>query len=407
LAGVRVVDFSWIAAGPLTAQWLANYGATVVRIESAVRIDGLRTSPPHPAGKFGINTSAYFAASNSNKLGITLDLKHPKGQEVARRLAAWADVAVENLTPGALAEWGLDYERLCAVNPDLIMISVTMQGQTGPMARSRGYGPMLQGLAGFGHLTGWPDRPPSGASIPYPDFCTPQMAALATVGALVERERTGRGQYIDLALFELAIHLLGTATLDYVANGRRQHRAGNTVMGMWPNGAYPCAAEPDRPGERWIAISVRDHRDWRGLVAAMGNPPWAARYATVLARRRDAAALDAQIARWTETQPAQALQDRLQAAGVPAAVLRDQRGLHEDPQLRHIGHFQPLPHSAIPNWIVELPAPRLSRTPAAMRYAAPCLGEDNDEVYLNILGYSQEEYDLLIAEGVVQYWEGG
>src|SRR5207237_9693803 len=135
-------------------------------------------------------------------------------------LGARAGVAGENLTPGALAEWGLDYERLRAVNPQLIMISVTMQGQTGPMAQSRGYGPMLQGLAGFGHLTGWPDRPPSGASIPYPDFCTPQMAAQATIGALVERERTGRGQYIDLALFELAIHLLGTAPLHYAATLR-------------------------------------------------------------------------------------------------------------------------------------------------------------------------------------------
>src|SRR5439155_4094597 len=137
----------------------------------------------------------------------------------------------------------------------------------------------------------------------YPDFCTRQVAALATIGALVERERSGRGQYIDLALFELAIHLLGTATLDYAANGRRQRRAGNAVMGMWPNGAYPCAADPDRPGERWIALTVRDDREWRGLVAAMGDPPWAAPYATVLARRRDAAALDAHIASWTATQP--------------------------------------------------------------------------------------------------------
>jgi crotonobetainyl-CoA:carnitine CoA-transferase CaiB-like acyl-CoA transferase len=406
LAGIKVADISWIAAGPLTAMWLANYGATVVRVESAVRIDGMRSTPPMAEGKFGINRSGYWASCNSNKYGITLDMNLPRGKEVARRLAAWADVLVENFTPGAMKNWGLDYPTVSTYNPGIVMISVSMQGQTGPYATSRGFGPMLQGLAGFAHLTGWPDRPPSGFSIPYPDFCAPQIAALATIGALIERRRTGRGQYIDLSQFEAVIHLLGAVPLDYAVNGRVQRRVGNLVPGAWPNGVYPCAPSPDREEENWIAISVRNDADWRALVAEMGQPAWAAQYPTMLHRKRHAAAIDAHLAAWTATQEVYALQDRLQAAGVPAELVRDQRRLHEDPQLKHIGHFQPLPHCAIPNWIVDVPAPRLSRTPARMRKAAPCLGADNDFVYLNLLGYTQEEYDQLILEGVVQYWEG-
>lgn len=407
LDGIKVADFSWIGAGPLTAMWLAQHGATVVRLESATRPDGLRMGAPFKDGIPGINRSGFFASFNTNKLGITTNLNSEHGLEVARRLIHWADIVVENFTPKAMPGWGLDYESIRQFKPDVIMISMTMQGQDGPHAFAPGFGPMLQGLAGFSELTGWPDRAPVGANVSYPDFCVPHFGATALLAALIHRRRTGEGQYIDLSQYEAAIHFLGPAILDYTANGHVEHRAGNTLLAgesviAAPHGAYPCR------GGRWLTLAVFDDQGWERLKAALGGAPWMDRpeFATHAARCRHLDQLDAGIAALTRDEDGDALVAKLQACGIAAGMVKSEQELLADPQLNHRGHFVTLPHGEIGDYIVEMPAARLTKTPAHLHKTAPCLGEDNEYVYKQILGYTDDEYDRLLVEGVIELYGG-
>jgi crotonobetainyl-CoA:carnitine CoA-transferase CaiB-like acyl-CoA transferase len=407
LDGIKIADFSWIGAGPLTAMWLAQHGAVVVRLESATRPDGLRMAGPFKDGIPGINRSGFYASFNTNKLGITVNLNTERGKEVARRLICWADIVVENFTPKAMPAWGLDYESIRAFKPDVIMISLTMQGQDGPHAFAPGFGPMLQGLAGFSELAGWPDRAPVGANVSYPDFCVPHFGATALLAALIHRRRTGEGQYIDLSQYEAAIHFLGPAVLDYTANGRVEKRAGNTLLAgesviAAPHGAYPCR------GGRWLTLAVFDDGGWERLTRLMGGPAWTKQsdFATHAARCAHTAALDERIADWTRGQDGEALVARLQACGIAAGMVKSEQEVLADPQLNHRGHFVTLPHGEIGDYVVEMPAARLSRTPARLHKAAPCLGEDNEYVYKQVLGYNDEEYDRLLVEGVIELYGG-
>ncbi len=407
LQGIKVVDFSWIGAGPLTGWWLAAYGATVVKVEHPVRYDQLRGSPPHAKLKFDINGSLYFAAANNNKLGITLDLNKPQGLALGKRLVAWADVVVENFMPGTMARWGLDYESLRAIDPRIVMVSLSMQGQTGPHAGASGYGPMLMGLAGIGHLGGWPDRPPGCASIPYPDWVAPHFAAFAVVSALDYRQRTGAGQYIDLSQYEATIQWLGPAILDYTANGRVWERAGNKLIDSSLPRAAPHGAYPAKGSDRWCAIAVFTDEQWEALAGLMGRPAWTAepRFSTHLARCQHTEELDELVGQWTVQFEAAALMRMLQERGIPAGVVHDQQGLLEDPQLIDRGHYGSLDHPVMGRYHTELPAPHLSETPPRMRRHAPTIGGDNDHVYRQVLGLSQSDYDRLIAEEVIGYFE--
>ncbi len=403
LQGIKVLDFSWVAAGPLTSMYLANYGATVIKVEHALRFDPERQVPPLSRGEFNINGSYYFAALNNNKYGITLDLNKPDGLKVAGRLIKWADVIVENYMPGTMERWGLDYGKASKLNPGVIMISLSMQGQTGPHAELPGFGPMLMGLSGMGHLGGWPERPPGCASIPYPDMLSAAAGSFALVSALDYRERTGRGQYIDLSMYEATVGFLGSAILDFTANGRVQGRAGNRLVSSGLPYAAPHGAYPTRGNDRWCAIAVFDEEQWKKLVDLMGRPPWSGdpRFSTHRKRCAHSDELDGYLGEWTAGFEATKLMALLQEHGIAAGVVHDQQGLYEDPQMNFRGHFQHLEHPVMGRYHVELPPAHLSRTPPRMNKASPCLGDDNDYVYRDILGYSQEQYDLLIAKGVV------
>lgn len=414
LHGIKVVDFSWIAAGPLTAQWLANLGATVVRVESAFRFDLLRMSGPFGGGRYGINRSIYFNSCNANKLGITLNLEKPQGRAVARRLIDWADVLVENFTPKAMRKWELDYEHLRVQKPELIMASLATQGQTGPFSLSRSTGPMLQALCGLNHLTGWPDRGPAGAMVPYPDFVAPHFAAFAILCALDHRQRTGAGQYIDLSQFEAFVHTLDASVLDFSANGRVQGRTGNQWVSAGqplaaPHGAYPCRPRPGGPvPDRFFVVAVFNDEDWQRFGTAIDWPDWAQdpRFATHALRCRHVALLDEALSAWSRDQSGEELVQRLQQHGVAAGMVADQQDLWEDPQLRHRGHFVPVEHTAMGEIPIEHPAVRFSGTPLTLRHPAPCIGEHNEAVLMGLLGYSEAEYDALVLEGVIEYYEG-
>ncbi len=406
---VNVLDLSWVAAGPLCSVLFAYYGATVVKVESAVRIDVARGSPPVAPGGPGIDKSGYFAAMNLGKYGLCLDLNKPGGREVIDRLVEWADIVVEGFTPGTMARWGLDYESLRRRKPAIIMLSLTLQGQTGPDAQMPGYGLQVHGMSGMASLIGWPDGPPTGVTLAYPDYVVPMAGAFAAVAALDHRDRTGQGQHIDLAQMEAMITFTGPALLDYAVNGRTELREGNRLMAGDAPSAAPHGVYPTQGDDRWIAIATFTDDDWRALCGVLGRDDWPAdpRFATLESRCANDAELDEAIAAETAQHEGRELMAQLQTAGVAAGVALDQEGLYDDPQLVHRGHFVPVVHGDFGRHLAELFGARLSATPPVIQRPSPCIGEHNEFVLREILGYPAEDFDRLVAEGAVEYYGAG
>ncbi len=398
LAGVKVADFSWAIAGPITTKYLAIYGAQVVKIETHSRPDSTRVSHPF-LGKPSRNSSTHFANLAPSKMSVSLNLKVPEARGVARRIVAWADVAVENYSAGQMAEWDLDYAELRKVNPSIIMLSSSQQGQTGPHAAHPGLGGMLQALAGFNHFTGYAGGPPMGPPIPYPDVIAPWFSIVAIVAALEHRRRTGLGQYLDLSQLEASLQFLAPQLLDYSVNGREGGRRGNASDEAAPHNAYRCAGAPPEAG--WCVISVRSQEEWAAFRRVLGEPAWARepRFATHEARKASEAELDRRVTEWTRTRPADEVMRLMQAAGVPAGVVASGRTLHEDPQLRHRGHFVMAEHPRMGAYPVDAPAFRISGAPPEVR-PAPLLGQHNEQVCRELLRMSEAEYKELEANGV-------
>lgn len=395
--GVKVVDFSWYAVGPQTARHLADHGAEVIRVESSARMDALRNSGPFRDGVPGVNRSGYFANQNANKYGLTLNLKLPRAVEIARRLVARADVVTESFTGGVMEKWGLGYDDLKKVKPDIIMVSMSAQGRGGPYSNHSCFGHVLQALCGVNHLAGWADGYPVGAYGPYTDFFVPHLSATAVIAALAYRRRTGKGQYIELSQLEAGIHCLDTVILEYTANGREQSRLGNRHPQASPHGAYRCQGE-----DRWCAIAVFTDEEWRSLCRVLGNPEWSkdARFATLSDRLKNAEELDRLVEGWTMNYSPEQVMEMMQAAGVPAGVTKSAQDLHEDPQLKHRNHYWMLDHPEMGPSSYDSPAYKLSKTPSQPRMPAPCLGEHNEFVCTKLLGMSDEEFVALTAEGV-------
>ena len=262
-AGLRVADFAWVGVGPTVSKYLADHGAEVIRIESSTYPETLRRVGPFVDDRPDLNNSGYYANFNSSKLCMSVDLKHARGPELVKRLIAECDVVTESFTPGIMARYGLDYESLRAVRPDLVMISMPLYGQTGPWASYMGYGHVLQAASGYNHLTGWPDAEPIGTGIAYTDFLVPHIATIALIAALDYRRRTGVGQYLDFGQMEAAVHGLGTAILDWTANGHDQIRLGQPRPG---SGAARLLSLPRRPLHRARL------RDGEALGGAQGGP---------------------------------------------------------------------------------------------------------------------------------------
>lgn len=397
-AGLRVIDFAWVATGPITGRLLAEFGADVIRLESALRIDPGRTLPPWAGREAGPNRSQLFANYNASKRSVAVNLSHPKGREIARRLIARADVVIEAFTPGTLARWGLGYADLRRLKPDLVLLSTCQQGQTGPHSHYAGYGSLAAGLAGFYALTGWPDREPGTIYGAYTDFVAHHFASAALLAALDHRRRTGEGQWVDLSQLEASLHFLAPAILDYTVNGRIAGRRGNLDDRAAPHNAYPTAGI-----DRWCVIACEDEAEWRALCRAMGEPAWAARpeFATLGARRRHVEELDRRIGEWTGAHEAAELARRLQGLGVPAGVVESCADLHRDPQLAARGIFTWLDHPEIGRAPYERWAFSLSATRGSLR-RAPCLGEHTHEVLAELLELSRPEVDRLIDEGVLR-----
>ncbi len=398
LEDVRVVEFGGFAAGPAVGKHLADHGAEVIRVESRTRLDGFRTNyPPYKDNLPGVERAGMFAITNNNKLGVTLNLKTPDGIVLARRLAARADVMVENFTPGTMARLGLSPADLAAQNPRLITLSTCNQGQTGPHAQHPGFGSQLTSLGGFTDLTGWPDRSPALLWGPYIDYIAVGFGVVAVLAALERRRRTGRGCHVDLSQYESGLQFMAPALLDFFATGRVAGRVGNQDPVAVPHGVYPCQGE-----ERWCAISVHDDPEWERLRAALGNPAWAAARELAVAdgRRALAPELDAHLSEWTASLTREEVVARLRGAGVHVAPVNDMADLHRDPQLEQRQAWRPVTHPVLERYGALGPPFLLSHTPAVVDAGAPLLGEHNRYVFSDLLGLGDDEYAQLEGANV-------
>ena len=396
--GLKVADFSWIAAGPLIGKDLANLGATVLRVETETRVDTLRWIPPW-IGDPGPATGHMAANMNQSKLGIAIDFTKTEGLAVAHRMVEWADVVVQNFTPGTAERIGLGYEQLREIKPDIVMLYSCMRGQTGPERKHTGFGIHGAALGGFTGITGWPDRKPASPWGAYTDFISPRYALSALCAALHHRDRTGEGQLIDISQIEASIHHLTPALLDYQRTGRVLGRPGLASERGCPHGVYRTSET-----ERFVALEARTPDQWRALRAvvpaleALDGVDSLDDLDARIARRDE---IDAILGDWAAGQKAFDTADRLRDAGVPAYVPLRARDYRSDPQLAARGFFIELEHGGFGRHSFDGPVTKFSKTPSRPTRAGPMIGEHTFPVMRDVLGYSDDEISEIAATGAL------
>jgi benzylsuccinate CoA-transferase BbsF subunit len=397
--GIKIAEFAAIAAGPLIGKHMADHGAQVVHVESYERPDGFRQNyPPYKDNKPGINRSGAFTICNNNKYGVTINLKSKGGVELAKRLIAWADIVIENFTPGTMKKLGLGYEDMQKVNPDIILLSSCNQGQTGPHAFHPGFGSHLSSLCGFTYMTGYPDRYPCILYGPYVDHVGVGYGVIAAVAALEHRRRTGEGQFIDLAQYEVGVQFMIPALLEYSVNHRVIERDGNRHAFAAPHNTYRCKGE-----DRWCVISTFSDEEWKSLCKCMGREDLISdlRFKTIPARKVHEEELDREVEKWTSKFTPEEVFKKLQDNGVKAGIVETMEDLFADPQLNYRGFWAPVNHPEVGRYYAEGPPFTFSKTPFKIDRPAPCIGEHNELVFKQFLGIPKEEYDKLVKEGVI------
>lgn len=396
--GIRVLELGAGAAGPVATRYFADHGATVVKVESATRPDFMRLVQYRKDDPRGLDAQPLYVLMNPNKKNVSIDLSRPEGIELLLRLVDWADVVAENFSPRAMAKWGLDYASLRRRKPELVMVSSCLFGQTGPQREYPGFGGQGAALAGFNHLTGWPDRAAVGPHGTITDSLAPRYVACLVTAALLHRERTGEGQYLDVSQIETGVYSLSEMIVRASARGEVLARQGNRCEWAAPHGIYPCRGE-----DRWIAIAVFSDLEWRLLRRLLGNPPFGQdpRFTTAAGRVEHVDELDAFLAGATREQEAHALAERLQRAGIEAGAVQDVEELNRDPQLLHRGHFRELRHEHLGPLRFENYAIRVAGAPPELRTPGPHLGEHTREVLHDLLGLPESEIERLEAAGVL------
>ena len=399
LDGIRVIDFCWVGAGPYATKMLADLGADVIKVESAVKPDGLRLSPPFAGGQIGVNRSGYFSDRNTSKRSVAINMNTAEGKRLAQQLVAGCDVVANSFTPGVMARFGLSYDEVRASNPQLIYLAMSMQGDSGPERDYLGYGMTISALVGIHHLSALPGKLPVGTGTNYPDHIpNPCHAVFAVLAALRHRRRTGEGQYIDIAQTESTIAVLAPALVEYEANGHDREPIGNRHERFAPHGVYACAGK-----DRWIAIAVTDDAQYPDLVTALGLPTDVVpRDADEAYRRAAADYLDEAIGSRTRDRDADELMHLLQARGIPAGVVHDAQGVIElDEQLTARGHWVRLVHAEMGETIYNAWPFRLSTTSTDLRAPAPLLGEHTEEICRDVLGIDEDRIESLVRAGVL------
>jgi benzylsuccinate CoA-transferase BbsF subunit len=396
LAGIRVTDFTWAWAGPHGTLLLSMLGAEVIKIESRTRLDHSRVRSLMAGAQLGgPDDSPIFNDLNLGKLSLTLNLRMEESRDIVRRLVAVSDVVTQNMRPGVLDRLGLGYQDLCEAKPDLVMLSSSAVGATGPEKSYSGYAPSFASLSGVAHMTGYPDQTPVPLSGSV-DLRVGTASAFAILAALYHRERTGEGQHIDLSSTEVMSAMLGEAFLEYGMTGRIPGRTGNRDAAMAPHGCYRC-----RGGDQ-VAIAVGSEAEWLGLKRVLADPALEdADFAGPLERWQHQERLDAIVERWTrEREPADAVES-LQRAGVACTKVLTGASIADDPHVRARGIFQTVQHPRVGEKRVVGAPWRFSDSPVGVRRAAPLLGEHNDYVLGEILGLPASEIARLTEAGVV------
>jgi len=389
LSGIRVLDFTWMLAGPYATRLLADFGAEVIKVQSKQTATGAED-----------NQTGYFAAWNRNKLGITLDLGKVEARELIIDLVKRCDIVMENFTPRVMRNWGLDYTRLKQANPGLVMVSLSGFGRGGPWQDYAALGPTVQALSGLTRLCSYPAGRPCGIGFALADHISGLYAALAAVSALRHRDVAGHGEYIEISELEAACSTLGPELMDLSLGGRDPGPQGNSPSRQpaAPYGCYPC-----RGDDRWCIIAVYDEEEWRSLCRAMGDPEWTSqrKYSDLRGRRANLEELDRLIGEWTSAHTSREVMRILQEAGVPAAAVNDASELAADPQLCDRGFFIELQHPSLGVTRADGNPIRMSDTPARFISAAPLIGADNRRVFLDLLGMDEGRFNKLVSQGVI------
>jgi crotonobetainyl-CoA:carnitine CoA-transferase CaiB-like acyl-CoA transferase len=406
LAGYRICDFTGQLAGAGATRWLAAFGADVIRIEDPVRQgswDILRSMPPWVDERRGVDFGGGFNNHNVEKRGIALNLRTAKGRELLAEIVRRSDVVSENFAAGVMERLGFGWERLRELRPDLVYVSNCGFGHTGPYRSFKTWGPIVQALCGLTFTSGLPDRPPAGWGYSYMDHTGGYAMAIAILLALVHRERTGEGQWVDLSCTEAGLTLTGPAILDYTVNGRPSRRPGQPHSNrsewppMAPHGIYPSEGE-----DAWIAIACRDERDWRAFADVVGEP-WTAepRFAGIAGRFAHQDDLDAAVSHWTGARERFATAAALQTAGVPAAaVQRPGERIDDDPNTSAWGLWPTVTHTKMGRVRVDGMPAHFSKTDWRIERGAPCVGEHTDPVLRELLGLDDAELARLREQGV-------
>ena len=419
LSGVRVVDFTWVRAGPWGARWLGTLGAEVIKVEWPLNERGRGGAFTTPQGmEVNLNTNGNFNDTNCNKLSLTVNVRSERGLDIVRQLISESDVVLENFSSRVLENWGLGYEELCKLKPDIVYVSQAGFGHTGRYHHYQTNGPSAQAFSGMTYLSGLPGEPPAGWGWSYLDDTGGMYIALSTLTALYRRNMTGKGQHVDLSQMIVGCTLNGPVYLDMTVNGRssiregfppgnRTHWPGTPLLHNYrgptvaPHNSYRTA-----PGgyNDWCAIVCLTDEEWRRLVDVMGRPAWATdpRFDSALGRLTHQEELDAGIESWTQTLEKYELMERCQAAGVRAMpVQSNQDRVDNDPQLRHREMYLPLEHPALGSYKLQNAPFKMSESPPGNRIPSPLMGEHNQEILEGILGRSHDELVSGFEDGIL------
>ncbi|MEM8740506.1 MAG: CoA transferase [Pseudomonadota bacterium] len=390
---MRVIEMGQLLAGPFCGQLLADFGAEVIKCEQPGAGDPMRQwGREKPHGK-----SLWWPVVARNKKSITLNLREPEGQDVVRQLVETSDILIENFRPGTMERWGLGYDALSEINPRLVMVRVTGFGQTGPYAKRAGYGAIGEAMGGLRYVVGDPSTQPSRMGISIGDELAATYACLGAMMAVHARERTGRGQIVDSAIYEAVLAMMESLVSEYDVAGYVRERTGPILPNVSPSNVF------DTKDGKLLLIAANQDTVFKRLAAAMGRPELAedARYATHSARGAHQTELDALINAWTQTVEIGPLEALLEENGVPCGLIYKAEDMIEDPHFRAREAIVKVQHPDFGPIRMQNVAPKLSDTPGAVRHVGPALGEHNDDVYRGILGLSDETLADYAARGIV------
>ena len=398
LEGLKVLGFVTDGVGPITTRVLAMNGATVIHVESEGRPDGTRIRAPFLNNDPGLNRSIRYVMTNTQKMSVCLNMKNPDSLNVAKELIKWADVVIDNFRPGVLAKWGLGYDVQKELNDDIIGISLTARGQNGPFSKQAAYGPEVSCMSGFTNMSGWPDRSPVTLG-PYTDWVAPHIGVTCILAAIAYRNRTGKGQYIDIAQVESAMNFLTPAVLDYAVNGHKQERSGNSCPYAAPHAVYRCKGE-----DEWCAITVFSEDEWGRFCKAIGSPEWTndPKFATLESRKANEDELNKLIEAWTVDKDRMDVEKTMFDSNVQAGAVRTLADLYStDKQLEARDHWNYFRQPDFGELRGRGSSYIMSKTRYTLDAPAPEIGQYTEYVLKNICNVSDEEIVKMYNEGAL------